>query len=131
MSTDYPLRLADLVDFIELEGFLDDWADLGLTDDDLVALQTQILTGRPAPVVPGAGGLRKLRFAPPRGGRGKPSAVRVCYAHLPVYEVVLLALAYGKTRRGDISEAQKKLIRRLLSEAETQLAKQRHREGKP
>ena len=77
MSTERPLRIADLVDFIEVEGFQDDWAGLGLTDEDLAALQTQILTGRPAPVVAGAGGLRKLRFAPPTWGKGKRGAVRV------------------------------------------------------
>jgi hypothetical protein len=129
MSTERPLRLADLVDFIEVERFRDEWTDLGLTDEDLMALQTQILRGRPAPVVPGTGGLRKMRFAPPSWGKGKQGALRICYALFPYYQVVLLVLAYGKARRGDIYEADKKRIRRFLGQAEAQIASSRRRKG--
>src|SRR5437667_10696547 len=96
MSTERPLRLADLVDFTEVEGFRADWRDLGLTDEDLVVLQTQILKGRSGPVVPGTGGLRKLRFAPSGWGKGKRGALRIGYAHFPAYRVIVFLGAYSK-----------------------------------
>ncbi len=64
--------------FVRLESFERDWRYLGLSDDDLRALEMQIIenpTG--GPVVPGAGGLRKTRFSPPSWSRGKRGAARV------------------------------------------------------
>ena len=38
----------DVLDFIELDGFADNWKGLGLKDDDLATLQTAIIERRPA-----------------------------------------------------------------------------------
>jgi hypothetical protein len=48
----------DYCRFIHFDGFTMDWKDLSLTDDDLAALEIQIML-KPlgAPVVPGTGGL--------------------------------------------------------------------------
>ena len=65
--------------FLELPGFTRAWSALELGDGDLRALQSLILQGPDRhPVVAGTGGLRKIRFARPGGGRGKSGAYRVC-----------------------------------------------------
>ena len=65
--------------FIELPGFSRAWAALDLGDRDLWALQASILEGPERyPVISGTGGLRKVRFARPGGGRGKRGSYRVC-----------------------------------------------------
>ncbi len=54
--------------FIELDGFLDDFVQLGLDDEDLHKLQIALMCGgQHAIELPGTGGLREIRFAPRRG----------------------------------------------------------------
>ena len=66
------LKPEDLFSFVESKGFRGEWRDCGLSDDDLWSLQSVILaTPKAGQVVPGTGGLRKLRFTPPGSGRGK------------------------------------------------------------
>jgi hypothetical protein len=102
--------------FTELPTFTRRWAALGLGDEDLQDLQ-QLLGEAPTawPVVPGAGGFRKARFAPPSWpGGGKSGGVRVYYAHLPGYGMILLGAAYAKGQQGDLSAAEKKGLAALL-----------------
>lgn len=101
--------------FVELEGFSDDWAALNLTLDGLFELQNAI-RANPAgfPVIPGTGGLRKLRFAPLRSSKGKRGGVRVCYAYFPAREAVLLVWAYPKSQKENLSAQEKKAIRAYL-----------------
>lgn len=117
------LQPEDLLHFIELEGFSDDWNDLGLdADQDLLALQMLIMSGgKNAPVVAGTGGLRKLRFAPPRWGSGKSGGVRVGFSYFPQYGIILLILAYRKNERDDLSDAAKAQIKKLIAAAEREL----------
>ena len=87
--------------FYLLPTFVRRWDALGLTDEDLAALQWQVMAGPDAGVVvKGAAGLRKVRFALP--GRGKSGAYRVYYTHLPGHGVVVLAVAFGKGEAADI-----------------------------
>jgi hypothetical protein len=105
----------DFLVFVELEGFWDDWCDLGLDDEDLLALQVLIMIqpSRP-PVIPGTGGLRKIRFAPARWKSGKSGAIRVCYVFLAEHGVVLLAVPYSKREMDDLSAAHKKAYREII-----------------
>jgi len=66
--------------FIQLAPFVVAWRRLGLTDEDLSALE-QLIMHRPeaGAVMQGTGGVRKLRFAPPSWHMGKSGATRVCY----------------------------------------------------
>jgi len=63
-------------------------------------------------VIPGTGGLRKVRV--PLAGRGKRGGARVIYylydQTLPIY----LLLAYAKNERDDLSAEQKTILRRLV-----------------
>lgn len=103
----------DLVNFIELKPFTRKWAELGLTDDDLEALQV-VLMAEPkvGAVVKGTGGLRKMRFAPP--GQGKRGGLRVCYVYYPEFHVMVLAIVYPKTEKDDLSASQRAEFRTFV-----------------
>jgi hypothetical protein len=108
--------------FIELPGFTRAWASLGLSDEDLTALQTAILVGPNRwPVVSGTGGLRKIRFARPSEGRGKSGSYRACYACFLEHGVVVLAMLYGKNEQPDLTMAQRRSIAVILKTIGEQL----------
>jgi hypothetical protein len=108
----------DLLHFVEMPEFTKAWEEMGLDDeDDLLALQLLIMAApKKPPVIRGTGGLRKMRFAPPRWDTGKSGAARVCYVHFEEVGIVLLVLAYQKNERDDISERGKKVIRQLIAD---------------
>jgi hypothetical protein len=109
----YALSPEDLLHFIETTVFTKAWNELDLNDeDDLMALQLAIMSQPKAwPVVQGTGGLRKLRFVPPGREIGKSGGVRVCYVYFEEFGIVLLVYVYDKRKQGDLSEAEKKVIR--------------------
>lgn len=117
ITLEYPDHLLDpdrWVNFIEMHGFRDDWRQLGLGDDDLWVAQSMIgANPKGSPVIPGTGGLRKLRFAPPKK-TGRRKWYRLCYAYFPEAAVVLLVVAYAKNEKDDIPAADKKYLRELL-----------------
>ena len=116
-----PLRL---LRFVRGDGFVRDWQELRLTDDDLAALESLIMAApRQAPIVPGTGGLRKLRFVPPRWKIGKSGALRVCYAYFEGFGLVYIFSAYAKTAKRNLSSDEKVHIGRLIRETESYLRK--------
>ncbi|WP_428374943.1 type II toxin-antitoxin system RelE/ParE family toxin [Lichenicoccus sp.] len=64
-------------------------------------------------VMPGLGGVRKLRFAPK--GRGKSGGFRVIYYALTESQPILALLIYGKNEQGDLSSAQRKVVAALAA----------------
>jgi len=109
--------------FIELKPFASAWKDLGLGDEDQMALEVLIMINpKAAPVVEGTGGLRKLRFAPSRWRTGKRGAARVGYVYLQEYGVVLLVIAYSKDEKDDLTPNEKKAIRSLIQRIENEFA---------
>ena len=65
--------------FIEIPLFSRRWTEIGLDEEDLLALQIMLLKDpESGPVMEGTGGIRKVRF--PLKNRGKSGSVRVCYA---------------------------------------------------
>lgn len=63
-------------------------------------------------VIPGTGGLRKLRWG--SKGRGKCGGCRVIYFWHPVSSRLLMLFAFTKSERADIGPAQKKLLRQIV-----------------
>ena len=100
---------------IHLNTFRGDWAHLKLNDDDLRALEWMLVEhpdiGDP---MPGTGGLRKVRFAPPSSRRGKRGALRVIYALIPDLSIAILFAAYGKGEKANLNESEKKIYRDTL-----------------
>ena len=86
-----------------------------LADEDYRALQIALLL-RPeqGPVIPGSGGLRKVRWA--GSGRGKRGGLRITYYWHPGTETFYLLYVYAKNAQEDLTPAQLKTLRRLIQE---------------
>lgn len=108
--------------FAQLRSFVAAWKELGLSDEDLQVLEHELLRRPDAgKVIPGTGRLRKLRFAPPRSGKGKSGGVRVIYAHFPAYNCVFLFTAYGKNVRENLDAEDKAYFADVLARLEAWL----------
>ncbi len=98
--------------FIETPSFRSSAAGL-LDEDDLAALQALLLLHPGAGVViPGSGGLRKVRV--PAKGKGKRGGGRVIYFWLQADGQIFLLYAYAKNDRSDITPKQAKFLRSLV-----------------
>jgi hypothetical protein len=86
-----------------------------LSDDDYRALQLELVQ-RPetGDIIRGAGGLRKLRWSLP--GRGKRGGARIIYFWHPPSGTLLMLFAYPKNERGDLTAAQRQLLRKVVEE---------------
>jgi hypothetical protein len=94
------------ITFVHLPGFTRNWVRCGLSDEDLQVLENQLMKSPEAGVfVSGAGGLRKVRFAPK--GRGKSGANRVGYAYFRVAEQILLISVFAKNDKENFTAAEK------------------------
>ena len=102
--------------FIEFTEFTA-WVKSYLTDDGLAAMQRELLADpERGDVIPGCGGLRKLRVADPRRGKGKRGGARVIYLHVVEVNVIYLMDIYGKDEQEDLTADQKKVLKRLAEE---------------
>ena len=63
-------------------------------------------------VIPGTGGIRKLRWA--GSGRGKRGGARVIYFVALADEQILMLYVYARNDQGDLSEPQKKALRAVV-----------------
>jgi hypothetical protein len=118
------LHPEDILTFVEMHGFGDDWKDLRLDDDDLHALQVLIMVQPAAvPVLEGSGGLRKIRFAPSRWRVGKGGAARVCYVYFQEWQTVLLVTAYSKDEQDDIPPAHLAAYRQVIERIKREFGK--------
>ena len=84
-----------------------------LTDEEYHQLQAELVK-RPevGAVVPGSGGLRKVRWSMP--GCGKRGGARVIYYWAVKQEQLLLLLIYPKNVQDNLTPAQLKLLRQIV-----------------
>lgn len=88
-----------------------------LSHDDMVALEQSILADPQAgDLVPGTGGLRKIRLGQRAVGRGKRGGVRVYYLDLPRRAVTHLLAIFGKREKTDLSPSERRQIAVLVKE---------------
>ena len=99
-----------------------------LDDDACRALQNDLLANPDrGEVMPGCGGLRKVRFSDPSRGKGKRGGVRVIYLHIPEAARIDLMTIYGKDEKDDLSEKEKKVLRALALQARAEALEKRRR----
>ena len=83
-----------------------------LDDQGFLRLQTALLRAPGAgTVVPGTGGLRKLRWADDRRGTGKCGGLRIWYCHLPDNGEIWFFTVYDKGEVKDLTPCENALLR--------------------
>ena len=81
----------------------------------LLQIQTELLVRLDSgSVIPGSGGLRKLRVVDLKRGKGKRGGYRVIYLDLPDVELTFLLALYDKNEKDDISSDEKRVMRGLV-----------------
>ena len=101
--------------FVELppfERFREDYLD----DDAFKSLQNELLTSPDkGDVIQGTGGLRKLRFADKRRGKGKRGGVRVIYYYWLGGHQFWLFTLFDKDEMADLTQKERQLLSTMLS----------------
>ena len=102
--------------FVETSEF-SKWQPRFLPGDAYAELQKKLIANpRKGDVMPGCGGLRKLRIADPKRQKGKRGGARVIYLHIPEADQFLMLDIYGKGEKDDLTPAEKKDLRELARE---------------
>jgi hypothetical protein len=83
------------------------------TDDEYGALQSRLVRNPLAGMlVPGGGGIRKIRFA--IGGRGKRDGARAIYYFQAAADRIYMLVAYPKSVKADLSNEETAILRELV-----------------
>jgi hypothetical protein len=102
--------------FIETAVFVRQIDDY-LTPDEYRRFQSELMADpEKGAVIPGGGGLRKVRVS--CKGHGKSGGARVIYYFITKKGVILLLYAYSKNVRDDLSDSQLKALRRVAEETD-------------
>lgn len=112
--------------FVEVPLFSKRWEEIGLGDEELLALQIMLLKDpQSGPVMEGTGGIRKVRF--PLEHRGKSGSVRVCYTDFEEYEVIYLITAFTKDEQKNLTKEEKNILKKLVKALKDEAAKNRRK----
>lgn len=106
--------------FVELPPFDHYRADY-LDDDAFLKFQRLLMLNPEAgALIPGSGGLRKLRFADERRGKGKRGGLRVIYYWWDTGFQFWLFTIYDKDEMADLTKAQRDTLKQMIkNELET------------
>lgn len=105
-----------MLEFLETSVFTRQIGDL-LEDTEYAALQGALVVDPEAgDLIPGTGGLRKIRWSEPRRGKGKRGGVRIIYYWFRPHELIYMLLAYSKGQSENLTPAQKRILKRLIVE---------------
>ena len=84
-----------------------------LADDEYRLLQAHLVQKPDAgKIIPGSGGLRKLRWS--GSGRGKRGGLRVIYYWFVSPEVIMMLFAYPKKEQDDLTPDQLKQLKKII-----------------
>ncbi|MEQ8223030.1 MAG: type II toxin-antitoxin system RelE/ParE family toxin [Candidatus Eremiobacterota bacterium] len=113
-------------EFIELPEFLNRWYKNGLNDNDLCELEIYLCKYPDKGVlIKDTGGLRKIRWK--RENKGKSGGIRVLYVDFLCFGKIYLISVYAKSDRANITDSEKKEIKKLIDLLKNQLER---KEGK-
>jgi hypothetical protein len=102
---------------------------LGFTDDDLKELQEHLnLVPNCGKIIQNTGGIRKMRWA--LKGKGKSSGVRVLYVDFIVNGKIYLLMAYPKSKKENITNKEKQVIKKLVDGLKEELRRHKTHEKK-
>ena len=102
------------MEFRETSSFTKRIGDL-LADDEYALLQEFMRENPDAgAVVPGSGGIRKLRWA--GSGRGKRGGIRVIYYHWVPDSLLYMLSVYAKNEMSDIPQAAYQRFKNMIQE---------------
>ena len=111
-----PAAHSDAVEFVEFSHFARNISLLG-DEEDYLTLQIALMERPDAgAIIPGSGGLRKLRWA--GSGRGKRGGLRLIYYYVTAEGQILLLHLYAKNEMDDLPPA---LLKQLKQEVEQHL----------
>lgn len=100
--------------FVELPPFERHRADY-LDDDAFLRLQRLLMLNPEAgDVIPGTGGLRKLRFADERRGKGKRGGLRVIYYWWDTGSQFWLFTVFDKDEMSDLTATERKALKEMI-----------------
>lgn len=100
--------------FVELPAF-ERHRSSYLDDDQFRHLQLELLVNpERGDVISGTGGLRKMRFADERRGKGKRGGLRIVYYWWRHGGQFWLFAIYDKDEMDDLSAADKRLVKQML-----------------
>jgi mRNA-degrading endonuclease RelE of RelBE toxin-antitoxin system len=117
--------------FVELPPFERNRKDY--MDDEAYRLLQLELMGNPkaGPIIEGTDGLRKLRQADPRRGKGKRGGLRIIYYWWLSGDQFWFFTVYDKDQADDLTVAQRKVLKQLLkTELENRQPKDGERDDK-
>jgi hypothetical protein len=100
--------------FVELPAFERHRTDY-LDDEGFRGLQRALMENPEAgDVIEGTGGLRKMRFADARRGKGKRGGLRVIYYRWHAGMQFWLYTLYGKDEMADLTAKQRKALKAMI-----------------
>jgi len=86
-----------------------------LSDEQYRVLQNQLVANpQLGKVIPGSGGLRKMRWSV--SGKGKRGGLRIIYYWLASRDMILMLFVYPKNVQDDLTPEQLKALKKIIDE---------------
>ena len=120
--------LSSIMIFVESRGFSRRMGEF-MDGDSYRALQNQLIADpTKGAVIPGCGGLRKVRVEDVGRSRGTRGGARVIYLNIPVVGRIDLVAICGKDETDDLSAAQRRILSALARQAKREASRMIGRE---
>jgi hypothetical protein len=100
--------MPDLITVVETASFVTDAKDCMTNDERTEAINMIAVNPECGDVVPGGGGIRKVRFA--IGGRGKSGGVRIIYYFHNERVPLFLLAVFAKNERVNLTKAEVNML---------------------
>lgn len=114
MTIWYSMNTIDMYTIVETEQFIKESEKLLSESEKSQLFEYLAKNPKKGDLIPGTGGVRKLRFA--NKGKGKRSGVRVIYYFYNENNPVFLFDIYGKNQTIDLSNEDKKILYSIVKE---------------